>query len=229
MRALLLGLYVMSASAVDLQALRQALGEEEAGNDGAALQRLDVLSRMNPGWELPRLEAARLRLKRGTELDQAEADLEVARAVAPQNPRAHYLWALLHQERSQSEDAIRCLEQALKLREDYADARFRLAGLHLEQGRWVDAQQHYRILATLKPEWTQPRLQLAHVLEMQQKLEDAERELRRLLDENPQSSHVRQRLVAFYERTGRPKLAERVRAQPNVRPRKLRPLPKSKR
>src|SRR5215813_1493312 len=77
---------------------------------------------------LARMEAGRLRLQLGEDLDRAEAHLETARFLVPENPRAHYLWGLLMEERGRRAEAIRSFEMAILYRPDYADARFRLAG-----------------------------------------------------------------------------------------------------
>jgi tetratricopeptide (TPR) repeat protein len=218
-----------SALALAPEAVQRALALEERGDDAGALATLDRLVKEEPAWELPRLEAARLRLKAGSDLDRAELDLETARAIAPENPRGHFLWAMLAQERGRPAEAVSALERAVALRSGYADAWFRLAPLYAELERWADAEQAYRELLRYRSDSLQARFALAQVLEKQNKLEDTERELRRLLDENP-IPVVRERLADFYRRTDRPKLAEKaLKGTPAKKVRKLRPLPKSRR
>src|SRR5690606_13952713 len=79
-------------------ALTQALAREEAGDAAGAMAGVEAVMNSWPTWELPRIEAARLLLKLGGELDRAEAHLDVAAALAPENPRAHYLRGLLWEE-----------------------------------------------------------------------------------------------------------------------------------
>jgi len=226
--AQVLGFFLTLASP-NVRPLADALLLEERGDDAAALKALDKLARQNPSWELPRLEAARLRLKHGRDLDHAELDLEAARALAPENPRAHLLWAMLCQEQGRVEEAIRSLEEAVALKRDFLEARGRLASLYVQQGRLPEAERQYKTLLAYQPDSVPPRLQLAEVHEKQGQLESAERELRRLLDDHPESVQVRQRLAAFYERTGRPELAEKAFQGTERKSRKLRPLPKSRR
>ena len=68
-------------------------------------------------------------LKLAGELDRAEADLDVAAALAPENPRVHYLRGLLWEERGQPLLAARAYEVALSIGSSYEEARFRVAGL----------------------------------------------------------------------------------------------------
>ncbi|MCY1047303.1 hypothetical protein OV208_38755 [Corallococcus sp. bb12-1] len=212
--------------------LTDALSLETAGNDAGALAALEQLVLSQPRWELPRLEAARLLLKAGSapELDRAQAHLDAAWREAPENPRVHFLRGQLLEERSAPFDAIRAYEKAVGLRPSYDDARFRLAGLWAQVGDWLKAELHYRPLSKSKPAWVQVRLQLAAVLEKQGRVLDAEREFLAARDAQPTSPGVLRTLAAFYDRTARPQLAAKVRAQlaaPEKRP--MRVLKPSKR
>jgi len=210
--------------------LPEALALEAEGDDAGALAALDALVRAQPAWELPRLEVARLLMKTGGALEQAEAHLAAALQQAPQNPRAWYLRGLLWEERGDRMQAVQAYEQAVKLRASYEDARFRLGTLWFDQGDWLKSELHFRYLARLKPEWVQVRLQLAEVLEKQERPLDAERELLAARDYQPSSPLVLRRLADFYERTGRPQLAERVRKALEAPPkRKMRELKPSRR
>jgi tetratricopeptide (TPR) repeat protein len=191
--------------------LPEALALEAAGDDAGALAAVEALIRARPTWELPRLEAARLLLKMGGALEQAEAHLNAVAGVAPNNPRAWYLRGLLWEERGDRMQAVRAYEQAVKYRGSYEEARFRLGGLWAAQGDWLKSELHYRYLARAKPEWVQVRLQLAEVLEKQERPLDAEVELLAARSLQPDSPLVLRRLADFYERTGRPQLAQKVR------------------
>jgi tetratricopeptide (TPR) repeat protein len=209
--------------------LADALELERAGRDGAAIASLERLIQSKPTWELPRLEAARLRLKVGDGLEHAQKHLEVARKVAPGNPRAHYLWGLLMIERGRATDAADAFELAVRYRQDYHDARFRLAGLYFSEGKWAKAEQHYRALAEAQPEAVSPRAQLAAAIERQGRLDEAEAELRQLLADQPRSAVAVRRLADFYERTGRSELAAQVLKGAEPARRRMRELGKSKR
>jgi tetratricopeptide (TPR) repeat protein len=202
------------AGAMDVPAntaLTQALAREEAGDTAGALAGMESVINSWPAWELPRLEAARLMLKLGGELDRAEAELDVASALAPENPRGHYLRGLLYEERGQPLLAAKAYETALLYRPSYEEARFRVAGLWMAQGDWLKAEYHYRFLSKARPEWVQVRLLLAQVLERQERPEDAERELLAARQFQPENAMVVRRLAELYERTGRQKLAQKLR------------------
>ncbi|HVG62736.1 MAG TPA: tetratricopeptide repeat protein [Hyalangium sp.] len=209
-------------------ALTQALAREEAGDTAGALAGVEAVVNSWPVWELPRIEAARLMLKLGGELERVETHLDVATALSPENPRAHYLRGLLWEERGQPLLAAQAYELALLYRSSYEDARFRVAGLWMSQGDWLKAEYHYRHLAKARPEWVQVRLLLAQVLERQERAADAERELlvaRQLQPENPL---ILRRLAELYERTGREKEARKLRQaveapEPKRRMRTLKP------
>lgn len=201
--------------------LEDALAAERSGDAARALDSVEQLVRRDPGWALAQLEAGRLRLKLGKDLDRAEMHLEAARSLAPENPRAHYFWGLLMDERGRRRDAIRALEVAVLYRPDYPDAQFRLAGDYFSEGNWAQAEAHYRALSRVHPDWSQARLQLAVTLEKEGKLREAEDELRRMRTEQPQSALCRRKLGEFYARTNRPELASRLLDEPKKKMRQL--------
>ena len=206
--------------------LEDALDLERSGDAERALASVEQLVRRDPTSPLARIEAARLRLKLGKDLERAEMDLEAARSLAPENPRVHYLWGLLMEERGRRADAIRALELAVLYRPDYADARFQLAGDYFSEGNWAQAETHYRALSKLNSDSIQARLQLAATLEKEGKLRQAEDELRHLLVEQPRSALFRRKLGEFYARTNRAALAAKMLDEPK---RKMRELNRSSR
>jgi tetratricopeptide (TPR) repeat protein len=190
--------------------VQAALALEQAGRDAEALSALDALLAQEPRYVPALLERARLHLKSGQALDAAQADLDAAAKLASETPRLHYLRASLFEERGQTWDAVRAIEEALRLRPEYAEARFRAAGLALSMGDLYKAELHYRVLAQQDPNALAPRLQLATVLEKQARDADAEAVLVEALARHPDSTAAR-RLAELYERTGRPKLAAQLR------------------
>ena len=195
--------------------LAEALALEASGNDAGALVALERLITNQPRWELPRLEAARLLLKGGSapELERAGTHLDAALREAPDNPRVYFLQGQLKEEQGATFDAIRAYERAVTLRPSYDDARFRLAGLWAQAGDWLKAELHYRPLSKSRPAWVQVRMQLAAVLEKQGRTQDAELEFLAARDAQPDNPGVLRTLASFYERTDRPQLAAKVRAQ----------------
>jgi tetratricopeptide (TPR) repeat protein len=210
--------------------LDEALALERAGRDADALGALDALALRSPAWELPRIEAARLRMKLGRELDRAAADLQLALSLAPGNPRAHYLFGVAAEGRGDEEAAMRGYDAALSLRPSYEEARFRLAGIHFARGEWALAEHHYRELAQGSSASSQARLQWIATLEKQGRDDAAEAELVRMREADPRSMLVAHRLAALYERTGRMDLARKIATQADAPERKkMRPLRKSRR
>ena len=66
---------------------------ETRGDDGKAIAELTAAVTKDPAWSIGRVELGRLQLKQGLS-DTALENLDIARALAPENPRAHYLFAL---------------------------------------------------------------------------------------------------------------------------------------
>ena len=212
-----------------------ALALEREGRDGEALAAMDALVLRSPAWELPRLEAARLRMKLGREVNRAGFDADVARSIAPENPRAHYLVGLVCEERGEEAEAVSAYEEALVLKPSYDEARFRLAGIYFARGDWALAEEHYRALALASGDESgasPARLQWIATLERQGRDEDAEQELIRMRQVDPGSIAVARRLAALYERTGRPARARRILAgleTAAMNEKKMRPLRRSRR
>src|SRR5262245_56862833 len=90
---------------VGMGGLGDALALERSGDAVRALASIEGLLRRDPTWALARMEAGRLRLQLGEDLDRAESHLETARFLVPENPRAHYLWGLLMEERGRRGEA----------------------------------------------------------------------------------------------------------------------------
>lgn len=205
---------------------------ERSGDDVRALKLADTLVRKMPAWPLARLEAARLRLKLGQELERAELDLEVARAISPELPRAHFLWGLLREERKDDVGAVNAYEAAVRLRPSYDEARLRLAGIRFAKGEWAQAAEHYAQVVAAHPDWTHVRLQWVGALEKAGRVDEAEAELLRLRQQDPGSRIAARRLAELYERSGRPTEAAKVRAELEAQAepkKKMRPLKKSRR
>lgn len=203
----------MAIVASDGGELARLLRLEADGRDDQALALADELVRLQPTWELARLEAARLRLKLGRELERAEHHADTARSLAPENPRAHFLFALTLLERGALAQAEGELGVSLALREDYQDARLRLAGLLFQQGRFGEAATHYRLYADKHPADTGSRLQLAAALERAGDLKGAERVLRELGAHAAVQRLAWRRLAEVLERQGKHDDASRWRAK----------------
>jgi tetratricopeptide (TPR) repeat protein len=182
-----------------------------------------------PAAPLPRVDAAEKRLQAGEQLDRALLDLDVARAIIPENPRVHFLFGQLMEERGQKAEARLSYETALALRDEYDDARFRLAGLLFQQGAFTEAAEAYAKYVKAHPDATGARLQLAAAHEKAGDKAGAEKELKHLYQDPKTREMGARKLAELYDRTGRERDAARVRTSVEPPKRKLRDLQRSAR
>lgn len=204
--------------------LRDALSAEGRGDDAAALSAIDGLIREMPTWELPRLEAARLRLKSGLKVELAEHDADVARSLAPENPRAHYLFALAADDQGHRIEARRALEIALVYRAEYGEAQTRLGGLLSAEGDYAAAAKVYQAYVAKNPTDIGAQLQLALALERSGAVGQGEAHLK-TLSKTPGARVVALRTLALMlERNGKRHEAEQVRASIDGPSKKMRDL-----
>lgn len=215
------------ASADD--ALQKAQALESSGDDAGAVAVLERAVEAEPTWAMARLELGRLQLKQGQRTAAAFVHLDIARSLAPENPRAHYLFALAADESGHRHVARASLEVALALRDDFADARFRLAGLLYAAGDYAAAAETYRVYAVNHPEATGARLQLASALERAGQAAQAEKELRALMAVPAVRPLAGRRLADLLERGGKAKEAAKVRAALEPPKKALRQLKPSRR
>jgi tetratricopeptide (TPR) repeat protein len=193
------------------------------------LAALDRQIAQSPAAPLPRLDAAQRRIVSGEELDRALLDLDVARALLPENPRVHFLFGQLMEERGDPAQATASYQTALQLKEDYDEARFRLAGLLFQQGNFADAAAAYARYVKAHPEASGARVQLAAALEKAGDHKGAERELKAIYSDAKTRELGGRKLAELYERTGRERDATRIRAQVEPQKRRLRELLRSAR
>ena len=194
-----------------------------------ALAALDRKIASEPTSAQPRVDAAQARLQNGEQLDRALLDLDVARALVPEDPRIHFLFGQLMEERGQHKDARASYETALGLKDDFDDARFRLAGLLFNDGAFAEAAAAYARYVKGHPEATGARVQLAAALEKSGDVHAAEKELKALHGDPKTHELGGRKLLELYERHGREKDASKLRAAVEPPKRKLRDLKRSAR
>lgn len=207
--------------------LEQAQALEQGGDDAAAIALLERSVKADPRWAMGRVELGRLQLKQG---DSAAAlqHLDIARTLASENPRAHYLYALAADEVGQRTECRHALEVALALREGYADAQARLAGVLTAEGDHAAAARTLRPYVAAHPEANGARLQLAEALDRSGDRAAAERELRSLLLVPALKVLAGRRLVALLDAEGRASEAAKVRQAIDPPRRQLRELKPSR-
>lgn len=219
---------LLLAAAAD-GALQQAQALEAAGDDAGAAQVLERAVTADPTWAMARLELGRLELKLGLHVDAALVHLDVARSLAPENPRAHYLFALAADEQGARRAARQALEVALALRDDYSDARYRLAGLLFAEGDYPRAVAAYHVYVSNHPEATGAQLQLAAALERAGQEVDAAKTLRALMQVPAMRVLAGRRLADLLERQGRKAEAAKLRVAIDPPKKSLRQLKPSRR
>ena len=143
--------------------LEQAQLLEAGGEDAAAIVLLASAVTADPLWAMGWVELGRLQLKQGVS-DVALEQLDIARSLAPENPRAHYLFALAADEAGRRNESRRALEVALTLRAGYADAQVRLASLLSAEGDDLGAARLLRPYVEAHPQAHGARLQWADAL-----------------------------------------------------------------
>lgn len=207
--------------------LERAQAFEADGNDGKAISELMSAIAAEPKWSLGRVELGRLQLKQGN-ADAAMVHLDVARTLTPENPRAHYLFALAADDAGRRNEARRSLEVALSLRDDYADAQARLGNILLVDGEFDRAADLLGRYAAAHPESNGARLQYAEALERAGRAKEAEAQLRALLDMPQIKTIAGRRLIALLDTQGRTSDAEKVRHKIDPPKRQLRELKPSR-
>jgi tetratricopeptide (TPR) repeat protein len=218
--------WAMVAGAASLE---QIVAREQAGDDTGALALAESWAAGEPRSPYGHLEAARLGLKLGRNLEIVDSHLRWVYALAPENPRGLYLWGLLEEERGDLEGARGAQRRAIALRSDYLDAHTRLAALAQKGADWAEAERELRVIIVSGDKNAGTRLQLAAVQEKAGKQKDAERTLTDLHRAEPKNPAVTRALADLYARTGRQRQAATLSRTLDAPKRSLRPLSASRR
>ncbi len=208
--------------------LEQARALEEAGEAMAAQAVLQSAVRQEPSWAVARLELGRLQLRNGSP-DSALHHLDVARSLAPENPRAHYFYGLAAYEVGLRNQSRAAFEVALALRNGFSDAQLRLALVMVEDGEPLSAVSPLRQYLKVHPTSNGARFQLADALERGGEVSQAEAELRSLLTVFPVRELAARKLVSLLHNAGRTSDAEKVRQLVATPKRSMRELQRSRR
>jgi tetratricopeptide (TPR) repeat protein len=215
-RAVALTLAAACGWAANAGPVDKALEAEAAGDDATALAELTRALGAAPGDVAARLELARILLKRGERVAEAEHHVDAALTLRPESAQANALRGMVLKEQGRWRPAVKAFEAALALDARQDDARLALAELWQSQGDALKAEAHLRVLAKVRPDWVHARVQLSEVLMQQGRADAAEAVLVELRKERPGSVAVGRALASLYERTGRPKLAAELNRE--VRP-----------
>jgi tetratricopeptide (TPR) repeat protein len=188
------------------EGMREWYGDDSRAYQGALRADPDIRSagvfavaRTKPGEMGPdSLDRARQLLAAG-DLVQAQRLAFEAVLREPDNAGAHHLLARVYLQQQQYDDALRELQEALRIDPDLRPAKMDLAQVlqrkgptemarlveqaerHLEQGRFVEAEALVRWALALAPDQGTAHLVLGRVFHNQQRFDDAIREYREAL------------------------------------------------
>ena len=137
-----------------------------------------------PDLPQSRKELVRDLLQEGR-VDEAEAQLEKALQIEPNDAEAHSnLGNVLHKKKRLAE-AIAQYQRALELQPTFAVAHHNLANVLLEQGRVDEAVAHYQRALELQPDFLAARNNLGQVLLQLGRADEAQAQLTRALALRP--------------------------------------------
>ena len=147
---------------------------------------------------------ADLTLKRNRDYISEFTIWQDASVKSPQNPRAHSSLGLALFQQGKMADAREQLEQALRLKPDYADAHHNLGLVWESRGRMREAIEQYGQALRINPEYPAAHNNLANALARDGKLEDAARHYEEALRLKPDFASAHSNLGALLVRLGRP-------------------------
>lgn len=120
--------------------------------------------------------------------DEAVAIAVEARRILPEDPEILYDFGMVGFEAELYKDAQAALEEALRGRQDYAEAHYALARVYLNQGLAQQAEQEMRRYLVLRPQDASAEYGLGYVLMAEQKLDEAKQAFEESLKLQPQQT-----------------------------------------
>ena len=96
------------------------------------------------------------------------------------------------------EQALRSLEEAIRLRPSYPDALNNLGVMFVQEQRYADAEEKFDACIELAPDFDQAYLNLARLYLIQGQKEKARSILQSLLNRQPQHQMAQQMLQMLY-------------------------------
>ena len=121
----------------------------------------------------------------------------------PDDPQAHYNFAVLLNRRGARDEAAGAYRRALELREDYPAAHSGLGSVLMEAGNVDEAIRHLRRATELEPEYAYAHLSLANALAVDGDAASAETQYRRAIDVLPEYARAHFNLANLLRDEGR--------------------------
>lgn len=132
--------------------------------------------RRDERYEGAMIALAKASLKRGR-LELADAILEQAAAVAPNNAEVHVLLARRHVQEGRTAQALTSYRRAVERSPDNAEARTELGLLFLAAGNYTEAVEHLEVVVRLLPTLVAPHLNLGDAYRSVKRWQDSKKEL----------------------------------------------------
>lgn len=129
--------------------------------------------------------ALAIRQHRAGNLAEAERIYRQVAAAQPNHPQPWHLLGLIANQVNKPEVALPCLERAIALKPDYAEAICDLGTACDKLGRQTEALEHYRRATSLKPEYAEAHYNLGCALHQQGQPDAAIAAYRRALELRP--------------------------------------------
>lgn len=234
--ALLILLFASTAqgSAQDARAHFDRGKARLADGDQAGAREAFLLSvEAAPTWLLPWLELGELAVARREGVEEAR---EALRALGPpgSNPRYHRILGDLAELAGDDEAAVGAWRNSLAVLAWQDEVRLHMAAALERLGRPAEAAEEYAHLVERHPGDLVVLARLAHALEAAGAYESAREALETLVRYQPGQEIPLRRLARFLERRGELEAARRAHAEADRvgrkgAPRKMRPLPPSRR
>lgn len=205
------------------------------GEENAARSAFLRAAEAAPTWLLPQLELGELAVRRREGVAEARAALAALADGGVTNPRYHRVLGDLAELEGDDAAAVTAWRASLERLPEQVEVRLRMAAALERRGRHAEAAEAYAVALARNPSDLVVRARYASALEASGAWEEAREQLGILVRLQPGKEIPLRRLARFHERRGELDEARRLhqeadragrRGEP---PRKMRPLPPSRR
>lgn len=162
---------------------------------------LDALLEKSPDLAEGLQLAARLAALEG-EWEQSSEYLTRAIAIAPENPRLHYEFAVTREKLKRMEDAAASYRRAIELAPGFVEAHRRLGDVLIVLGDLDQAETHYRRVLEKQPDQYETLMLLSQTLEQLGRPADFIRFCRRLVGYAPEYAGAHLQLGIMLQKQG---------------------------
>lgn len=152
--------------------LAQVFRDLQAGNAARALQDAERLVQSEPRNARARM-AAGIALRMLGSLDRAQAVLEAAQSMAPEDHAIAYELGLALQRKGEGDRALERFDRSRQLRPGFFAAHY-AAGMHrLRRGEWSQAAERFQAVVAAQPAFAEAHAMLVEALVGEQRIDAA--------------------------------------------------------